>query len=201
MGRSKVAPLQQPTDESCGPSALKMALEILGKRRSIESLIELCKTNKNGTSTKNLIEAINKLGFSALLIEYATLRHVQSALKCKPDQMRAAMVTYLYDTDKNQKHDIDSGHWAVVCSYSASKGRVVLLDSASAKKKSYAWSEFRERWKDFDLKRRRVSGEERKFKLVKKWQPQLLLVIAREDSHLPKFKIPTKQLYSAVNPN
>ncbi len=197
MGRSQITPILQPDDTTCGPSALKLALEILGKRKSLTALIELCKTNRNGTSTKNLIEAINALGFAVLAVEYATLTHLQSALKYPPNEPRAILVSYLYDLDERQEPHPDSGHWAVVSTYSARNSRIVLLDSASGKKKSYAWKEFRDRWMDFDLKRKKIKKGRKEFKLVRRWQEQLLLVIAKDQENLPKFKITTAKLFES----
>lgn len=198
MGRSKIAPLQQPDDVTCGPTALKHALSALGKRYSIETLIDVCKTNRNGTSTKNMIRALSKLGLATLTVEYATLHHLQSALKSSPNAARAILVAYLYDTlpEKDIPHP-ESGHWAMVSSYSASKSRIVLLDSYTGKKKSYNWTEFRQRWIDYDLARMRVTDvkDGRKFRMVKKWQRQLMVVIAHEPKHLPKFSIETARVH------
>lgn len=196
MGRSHITPIKQPDDTTCGPAALKLALEILGKHKSLSTLIELCKTNRNGTSTKNLIGAVNKLGCSVLAVEYATLTHLQSALKYPSNQPRAILVSYLYDLDEKANPHPDSGHWAAVSSYSARDSRIVLLDSASGKKKSYAWKEFRGRWMDFDLKRKRVKKGRKEFKLVRRWQEQLMMVIAKDEKNLPKFKIQTAKLFA-----
>ena len=142
-----------------------------------------------------MIAAVNKLGFSVLAVEYATLHHLQSALRYPPNQPRAVLVSYLYDLDEKDRPHPESGHWAVVSSYSARKSRIILLDSSTAKKKSYQWEEFRDRWMDYDLKRQRVGKRGRKFKLVRRWQQQLLLVIAQKESHLPKFKISTAKTF------
>jgi len=158
--------------------------------------MKLCKTNSNGTSTGNMITAANKLGFWVLAVEYATLRHVQGALRYPSNNIRASIVSYLYDLDDEDIPHPESGHWATVSSYSASKSRIILLDSSSGKKKSYVWSDFRDRWKDFDLKRKKVKGENgTTFKLVRKWQPQLLLVLARTEKSLPKFTIETAKVF------
>lgn len=198
MGRSHVVPIQQPDDTTCGPAALKLGLAVLGKRRSLMSLAQLCKTNRNGTTTKNMISAVNKLGFWVLVVEYATLHHLQSALRYRSNQIRAVMVTYLYDRDERERPHPESGHWAVVSGYMASKSRIVLLDSASGKKKSYDWSDFRERWKDYDYKRKKVGKRGNHFKLIRRWQPQLLMVIAREELHLPKFTIETSEVFPPI---
>ena len=195
MGRSHITPIKQPDDTTCGPSALKLALEILVKRKSLETLTALCKTNRNGTSTKNLIAAINALGLSVLAVEYATLTHLQRALIYPPNTPRAVLVSYLYDLDEHKEPHPDSGHWAVVSGYSSRDSRIILLDSASGKKKSYAWKEFRERWMDFDLKRKKIKKGRKEFKLVRRWQEQLLLVIATDEKDLPAFKIQTAKRF------
>lgn len=196
MGRSHVIPIQQPDSLTCGPASLKLALKILGKRKSLDSLIELCKTNGNGTSTKNMVSAVNKLGLPTLVIEYATLHHIQSALRYRPNQPRAVLVSYLYDLNEREDPHPESGHWAVVSSFSARRSRIVLLDSATGKKKSYDWQTFRDRWMDYDLKRKRLKKNGKKFRLVRRWQQQPMMVIAREEANLPKFKISTAKLFS-----
>ena len=195
MGRSHVTPIQQPTDYTCGPAALKTALHIFGIHKSLDSLIKMCKTTRNGTTTKNIISVCNALDFSVLAVEYTTLTHLQSALKYSPNAPRAVLVSYLYDLDEKNRPHPDSGHWAVVSSYSASKNRIVLLDSASNTRKSYYWQEFRSRWKDYDWKRKKIGTEGEKFRLIRHWQPQLMIVIAKEAAHLPKFKTITSKLF------
>lgn len=195
MGRSHVEPMQQPTNYTCGPAALKKALEVLSIRKPLESLIRLCKTSKNGTSTPNLINAATSLGCAVLTIEYATLKHLVRALKYSPHKIRAVMVSYLYDLDEQSRPHPDSGHWAVVASYQASKNRIVLLDSSTAQRKSYAWADFRARWKDYDWKRKRTGKRTRRFKLIRHWQPQLMMILAKDSKHLPRFTISTERLY------
>jgi ABC-type bacteriocin/lantibiotic exporter with double-glycine peptidase domain len=196
MGRSHIKPIQQPNDTTCGPAALKHALAIFGRRKSLDSLMTLAATNRNGTSTKNMIRAAGKLGFSVLVVQYATLHHLQSSLKYNPNQLRAVLVSYLYDLDEKNRPHPESGHWAVVSSYRAAKSRIVLLDSASAGKKSYIWSDFRARWMDFDLKRKKISAHSKHFKLVRRWQQQLLFVMAKNPADLPKFRIASSHVFN-----
>ncbi|MBI3577248.1 hypothetical protein HY086_04385 [Candidatus Gottesmanbacteria bacterium] len=195
MGRSHITSVLQPDDTTCGPAALKAALAMLGKRKSLASLINLCKTTRNGTSTRHLVAAINKLGFAVLVVEYATLNHLQSALRYRRNKPRAVLVSYLYDLDEWDEPHPDSGHWAAVSSYSARNSRIVLLDSASGGKKSYQWMEFRYRWMDFDLKRKKLHKRGRRFRLVRKWQNQLLMVMAKDPKNLPKFRITTAKVF------
>ena len=189
MGRSHVKTIQQPDDTTCGPAAIKHALGALGIRRSLSFIIKLCKTTRNGTSTWNMIRAMNKLGLHVLAVENATLHHLHSALRNQATGMRAILVSYLYDLDDKYEPHPESGHWAMVSSYLASKSRIVLLDSATGSKKSYDWGDFRSRWIDYDLKRKKVAGEGNHYKLVRRWQTQLMLVIARDKIALPKFRI------------
>lgn len=196
MGRSHVLPRIQPDDNSCGPAALKHALEVLGKRHAVDTLIKYCKTNRNGTSTKNLVAAINRLGIPAMVVERASLHHMQSALKYSPNHPRAVLVSYLYWIEDDKPHP-DTGHWAMVSRFSASKNRIVLLNSYTGKKISYIWSDFRRRWKDYDLVRKAVNIKGRTFRLVKKWQHQPMIIIARTEADLPNFQIATATMYPA----
>jgi len=200
MGRNHVTPIQQPDNTTCGPAALKHALAVFGKRKSLDYLMDLCGTNRNGTSTKNMIRAANKLGFCVLVVEYATLRHLQSALKYNPNQLRAVLVSYLYDLDEKDRPHEESGHWAAVSSYSASKSRIVLFDSSKAQKKSYNWADFRLRWMDYDLKRRNIGKRKKHFRLIRKWQQQMLFVMAKDPAHLPRFTIGTSKLFIPGDP-
>jgi ABC-type bacteriocin/lantibiotic exporter with double-glycine peptidase domain len=195
MGRTHVSPIRQPNDSTCGPSALKVALHVLGINEPLEALIELCKTNRNGTTTKNLISAITKLNLPVLAIEYATLTHLQNSLRYHHHQVRAVMVSYLYDLNEKFEPHPDSGHWATVSSYAADASRIILLDSATGKRKSYAWQDFRSRWFDYDLKRKKLTKESKHFKLIRHWQPQLMLVIAKKVEDLPKFQISSSKVF------
>lgn len=197
MGRSKVRPIQQPDDTTCGPSALKTALKVVGIKKSLKNLIDLCNTNSNGTSTKNMVRAIKRLGLSCLVMEHTTLRHLLSALKYSHNAPRATLVSYLYDVnDKDEPHP-ESGHWATVSSYLSSKSRIVLLDSSTGSRKSYGWEDFRDRWWDYDLKRIKLKKPNgKKFKLIKNWQTQLMMVIAKDPGDLPDFTVSTARVYT-----
>ncbi len=196
-------PFYQPNDDpACGPAALKHALAVLGKRKSLTSLKEICRVTKNGTSTTSMVRAVNRLGLSALVVKSSTLHHMHSALRYRSHKVRAVLVSYLYDTDKKRrKPDPDSGHWATVSSFLSSKSRIVLFDSYTGQKKSYPWSEFRSRWTDYDLKRRRVGARGKKFKVVRHWQPQLMMVVAKNPDHLPRFTIASARAFPAHSRN
>ena len=195
MGRSKAKPQSQPDDSSCGPAALKTALEIIGIRKSLKTLTKLCRTNSKGTTLPNLIQAANKSGANVLTVEWATLRHLQSVLKPNPTQPLSAMVDYFYWKDGDEP-DEDTGHYATVASYSARLSKIVVFDSYTGKKKSYLWTDFLDRWYGFDKKRRRISDRGKKFRLSKKWHNRLLLILAREPEFLPTFTTPSTKLFT-----
>jgi ABC-type bacteriocin/lantibiotic exporter with double-glycine peptidase domain len=195
MSRSQISPIKQPDEYSCGPAALKMVLSMLGKRMSVGRCIDLCETNTNGTNTKKMIHAIKKLKLPALVVEKTTLNHLLSALKTNQTQKRAILVSYLYEKDEYDCPDPDSGHWAVVSSYKPSTSRIVLLDSYTGKKTSYSWNDFRSRWIDENLKRRKV-GKRNKFRLIHKSEKQLMIVVSTHVDHLPKFRMPSARLIS-----
>lgn len=142
-----------------------------------------------------MVTAANKLGFPVMVVENATLNHLQGALRYPPNSVRAILVSYLYDLDEKERPHPDSGHWAVVCSYSARNSRIVLLDSATATKKSYSWMDFRERWMDYDLKRKKVGKRGNHFRLIHHWQQQMMMVISKEVDNLPKFKIDSAETF------
>ena len=192
MSRSKAKPYPQPDENSCGPASLKTALEILGIRKSFSTLSRLCGVTKQGTSVKKLIRVANRLGVSVLAVEWATLRHLQSALKSISSQPRAVIVDYLY-LDKQPYEE--TGHYAVVATYSARNGRILIFDSYSETKKSYSWHDFLDRWYDYDY--RRIKTSRRRYTRSRKWHNRLLLVLARNPDHLPRFTIRTAKLYPA----
>ena len=201
MGRSRLKPIRQPNDYTCGPAALKHALAILGVKRSLTFLAKICQTNgHNGTSTKNLVKAIKKLGLSVLVHERTTLAHVRGALRYTPGNPRAVMVSYLYYKDADGIPHPESGHWATVASYKPSVARIVLLDSYAGTRTSYRWQEFRSRWIDYDLKRRTVSNGGNSFRLIRHWQRQLMVVIAEDSRNLPHYRNTRTRLFTPVSP-
>jgi ABC-type bacteriocin/lantibiotic exporter with double-glycine peptidase domain len=194
MSRYQTTSIKQPNEDSCGPAALKMALSILGKRMSVNRCIDLCETNTNGTTTRKMIRAIKKLNLPALVVEKTTLNHLLSALKTRPSQKRAVMVSYLYGIDEYDNPKPWTGHWAVVSSFKPSTSRIVLLDSYTGGKTSYTWAEFRRRWIDENLKRKKLGKRKNKFCFVHKPEKQLMIVMSTDVTHLPKFGMSTAKL-------
>ena len=73
------------------------------------------------------------------------------------------------------------------------------MDSSTGKKKSYAWADFRRRWMDYDLKRRKITKRGHKFRLIKSWQQQLLVVIAKNIESLPSFHSDSSEIFEPTN--
>jgi ABC-type bacteriocin/lantibiotic exporter with double-glycine peptidase domain len=192
MSRKKTKSFTQPDKEACGPASLKNALKLLGMRKSYDELYDLCKTTKNGTSVENLIKAACRLGLSVMSLEWATLTHIQNALKSAPGQPRAVIVDYLYMDEEPME---ETGHYAVVASYSARSSRIILFDSFSGTKKSYLWTDFLDQWYDYDYKRIKAKHSIRRYTLYKRWHNRLMLVVAKSPKHLPKFRSVSKKLY------
>lgn len=199
MGRTEIKPIRQPDDYTCGPTALKHALSILGIRKSIKNLVSLCMTNNNGTSTKHMINAILRCRLAAMLVERATLKNIRSVLRYTSKHIRAILVCYLYDTDIHGFPMTESGHWATVSSFSSARGKIILFDSYTGSRKSYPWPDFRNRWIAYDLKRRLVSKFENKFTIIRKWQPQQIIVIARDSRDFPKFSSRRAKIFPPYN--
>lgn len=193
MTRSRIKPLLQPNEYSCGPSTLKTALSILGVRKSLSSLTKLCHTSVNGTSTSQLIKAALKSGVSVLEIQNATLAHIQSVLQVKPPQSPLAMITaYLYADSVPIE---ETGHFAVIAGYSSRTGRIILFDSFTGVKKSYLWTKFTHHWYGYDHKRVRAQNPIKGRRLYRRWHSHLLLILSREASNLPRYTISSQKSY------
>ncbi len=193
MPRSKAKFHIQPDDFSCGPASLKTALEILDKKYTLNELITACSTNRrHGTSVINLIKGINSLGYPVLAIEWATLRHLQSALKPIVDTPRAVIMNYQEYAPTVEK---ENGHYATVAKFSSRTSRIFLFDTNVGGKKSYKWTDFIDIWWDFDYRRIKNSVRNRKFKLARKYYNRLMIIIAKKVEDLPVFKTPSAKLF------
>lgn len=192
MGRTHINTIKQPDENTCGPVSIQHALAIFGQKKSVTSLTRLCRTTSYGTTTNNMIRALRKLKFHVLSVEKATLTHVLSALRTSPNVPRAIIVSYVYDSVAS-----DDGHWATVCSYRASQSRIVLFDSYTGKRKSYAWVDFCARWKDYELRKRKITS--RTFRFIKKWRQRPMLVVASTSNNLPSFQMRSAKIHTPIN--
>jgi len=189
MSRTKVKPIAQPDETSCGPTSLKLALNMLGIERSLSTLIRLCRTGKNGTSLQNLARAAAKCGTYALVLQNASLKHLTSSLKYPTSKPRAVIVNYLYRQTHHKILHEDSGHYSPVAGYSLSKNKIYLLDPYSAQKKSFAWKDFSLRWYDTSPKKY-STGAIHKIILNRP-----MIILARDPDFLPKFKLLYQNVY------
>jgi ABC-type bacteriocin/lantibiotic exporter with double-glycine peptidase domain len=196
MRKSSVKPVKQPDNVTCGPSSLSVALQILGKRVSFARLKSLCNTTSGGTSDKGLIGAVRKLGLTAASVERASRRHIISSLARNRSVNRATIVGYFYDKARPDKVNLSSGHWATVAAYSRSRDKIVVFDSITGKRLSYSWNDFRTRWIDYTLKRRYLGRGKRKYRMVKKWLPGPMFIIAPDSRHLPTFASDRMRIYA-----
>lgn len=193
MGRTKVKIHEQMDTYTCGPAALKTALHVLGIRRSFRYLKQICKTTKKeGTTEIKMINAVNKLGLTVMVVTNANLRHLQSSLKYSPLKPRAVIVDWLQDLG-----DMESGHWSTVATYSSRNSRIVLFDPSYGARRSFNWQEFsNQRWIDYRWVKKGVGT---KAKQVRKWNRKLMLIIAKSPVNLPKFKSSTVKVFTPQN--
>jgi ABC-type bacteriocin/lantibiotic exporter with double-glycine peptidase domain len=189
MGRSKAKPIPQPDELTCGPTSLKMALEMLGIDRSLKSVIKLCRTNHKGTTIPNLARAAAKCGTYALTLQDATLRHLVSALKYPRAEPRAVIINYISRQTQNHTLHEDSGHYSTVLSYSAAKKRIYLLDPYTAQVRSFTWKNFLSRWFDMDYKKNSTGARRRVY------TNRAMIIVAKKADYLPDFKLLNQSVY------
>lgn len=196
MGRSKLSPISQPNDFTCGPASLKIASKILNRRISLKSASLLCRTDHCGTSTDDLIRAARSLGFYVLHLEGANLKHLQACLRSTNTKPKAAIVSYLYDDRIPDSPNENSSHFAVVASYLSRSGRIQLFDSYTGKKTSSSWLKFIKLWYETGLKRRKIAKGSLRYRMIKVKTKRMLIVLARKQEFLPKFTSSVVKLYS-----
>lgn len=188
MGRTKIKAVKQPDDVTCGPAALKTALTLLDNRISLPRAIRICGTTRHGTSTRKMLKAIRATGKVAAYIRNSSLRHIRTVLSVKKRSKAAIILPYLYSV-RDKAPQTDSGHWAVVASYSPAQNRIVLFDSYIGGKSSYRWQSFRnKRWVDYELRKptRGSRAKEPSARIVKRFD-RPLIVVANRNRDLPAF--------------
>ena len=77
----KVPYFRQKRDYSCGPASLRMILSYFGLEVGEEKLIELCGTNRLGTSRFQIVEAATKLKFRADTFAELTMEQICDILE------------------------------------------------------------------------------------------------------------------------
>lgn len=186
MGRSHVQPVKQPDEVSCGPATLQTILRIFDIHAPMPLLYELCRTNSQGTNTRNMIRAIRMLGFWVQYRKNGRLTDMKKALAKRRDNTCAVCVPYLYGGPHSNPKE-DSGHWATVASLGRESKTITLFDSYEGKRKTYSWRNFRSRWWDYSMKKRptHTNKTQSRRKFSKQWKQGIMITVALRETSLP----------------
>lgn len=115
--------LLQNTQADCGPAALHNALEVLGHRRSMDELRDLCRMTAGGVDEKKLMKAVANLK-EALGLQPWVIRETR--------RMCAAGLTHLAMSRGRPiicAVDLDD-HWVTLAAMAGE--RFLIIDSAEA---------------------------------------------------------------------
>ena len=118
--------IKQVGYKDCGPACLLMIIKHYKGNISLEKLKEMCKTNKNGTTAYDLIEASRECGFTA------------HGIKCKIEEFSSEMILpcivhIILDNSYN--------HYIVIYKVDFKKQKVYIADPIG-KTKIYTFKEF-----------------------------------------------------------
>lgn len=196
MGRSHVQPIKQPDEVSCGPATLQTILRIFDIHAPMPLLFELCRTNSQGTNTRNMIRAIRMLGFWVQYRKNGRLTDMKKALAQRQNNTCAVCVPYLYGGSHSNPKE-DSGHWATVASLGTQSKTITLFDSYEGKRKTYSWRNFRDRWWDYSMKKRPQTNTESpsKRKFSKLWKQGIMITVALRETSVPSTGQSTAKLF------
>jgi len=140
--------LKQQTEHTCGPAALRMALQRLASEVPSESQLakELRTTKKDGTSPQALISAARKRGCNVVVRERTKIPELKNLLKQGPVlvSFQAWPTKPGLDLSKTKRE----GHYAIVDKVTNSS--VHLSDPGTNKKRILPLQDFQKRWHDAD---------------------------------------------------
>ena len=126
----------QYKDYSCGPAALRMVFERLGKKYTEEKMIALCKaTPKRGTTHKDLIKEVKKQGFNYIERKNGKIKDLLFFLK----RGYPVIVNYVNPLSK-------SGHYSVVCGYKKKEKLLIFADPSNGNDYTLSWKRFKKNW-------------------------------------------------------
>jgi len=107
----KTKPYKERMLDSCGPASLKIVLAFYGIEKTEKELMSLCKVRSGsgmGTSSKNIKNATEKLGFKVKVKENSNFKDIEFWLKKK------APVIIDWFTRGGEKCAVADGHYSVV---------------------------------------------------------------------------------------
>jgi predicted double-glycine peptidase len=138
---------RQTFDFDCGAKALQLVMAYYGIDIREDELIKKLKTDKYGTSVKNMISVAKQEGFQVL----AKSRVALGTLKKYIDENHPVIVLVQawaerYMTIEDWKEDISDGHYVIIIGYSGNI--IVFEDPASFRRTWMTEEEFIVRWHD-----------------------------------------------------
>lgn len=139
----------QTFDFDCGAKALQLVMSYYGVEIREDKLIKELKTDKNGTSVKNMTAVAERHGFQVVAECGVSLEKVKQYV----DQKRPVIVLIQawadrYMTLEDWRDDDDDGHYAIVMGY---EGNIIVFEDPSSVRRTWLTAEeFVFRWHDVD---------------------------------------------------
>lgn len=138
---------RQTFDFDCGAKALQLVMAYYGVDIREDELIKRLKTNKYGTSIKNMISVAKKEGFKVFAKSGVSLATLKQYLdKKQPVIVLVQAWAERYMTLEDWKEDITDGHYVIVIGYN--DNIIVFEDPASFRRTWMTEEEFMVRWHD-----------------------------------------------------
>ena len=145
-----VPDVRQPTDFSCGPTALQAVLAYYGTDIRMDELINMTNSTENGTLPDNIAQAARQLGFSTEIKENMTLEDLQNNINQGIPVIidcQAWKGNNTNTSSQNWTTDQQDGHYMVVIG--VDKDNVYFEDPAVLGSRGYIPNqEFLDRWHD-----------------------------------------------------
>lgn len=144
-----VPDVKQPSNYSCGPTALQAVLSYYGQDTNVDVLINMTNcTPENGTLPGNIANTATKLGFNAAVKENMSLEDLQQNINQGTPVIIDAQAWKNNETNsQNWTDDQFDGHYMVVIGIDSQN--VYLEDPAILGSKGYINNqEFLDRWHD-----------------------------------------------------
>lgn len=143
--------VRQTFDFDCGAKALQTVMEYYGVEVREDELMKELKTDKDGTSVKNMIAATRKRGFDVFAADGVSLEQVKHYVDHgHPVIVLVQAWAEKYMTLEDWKDDYNDGHYVVVIGFE--HNIIVFEDPSSFRRTWLTEEEFLARWHDRDLK-------------------------------------------------
>lgn len=139
---------RQPTNYSCGPTALQAVLGYYGTDITVDKLINMTNCTENGTQPNSIAQAAQQLGFNAQVKQNMTLTDLQQYINNgTPVIIDAQAWRDNNTTNQNWTNDTEDGHYMVVIGID--NQNVYFEDPATLGSRGYIPNqEFLDRWHD-----------------------------------------------------